>query len=72
MEQLDLTGLKCPLSIFKVRRAMKGLASGDRLCLRATDPGFPSDLQEYCRLNGHRLEQAESTAGEYRYVIEKS
>ena len=34
MTKLDLKGLKCPLPVLKTRKALKALATGDRLEVR--------------------------------------
>jgi tRNA 2-thiouridine synthesizing protein A len=36
--KLDLTGLKCPLPALKTRKALKSVATGDRLEVHCTDP----------------------------------
>lgn len=52
---LDATGLKCPLPVLKARKAIKPLAAGETLTIRATDPGFPADIRAFCNTTGHSL-----------------
>ncbi|MDF1750201.1 MAG: sulfurtransferase TusA family protein [Alphaproteobacteria bacterium] len=69
--ELDATGLKCPLPVLKARKAMKGLEPGDRLDIRATDPGSPADMRAFCETHGHSLEASELEAGLFLFKIQK-
>ena len=44
MTKLDLKGLKCPLPVLKTRKALKALATGDRLEVAFKAPGPLADL----------------------------
>jgi tRNA 2-thiouridine synthesizing protein A len=52
---LDLSGLRCPLPIVRLNAAIKALAPGAALDVRATDPAFELDVQAWCRRTGHAL-----------------
>jgi TusA-related sulfurtransferase len=52
---LDLSGLRCPLPIVRINAAIKALAPGGELEVRATDPAFELDVQAWCRRTGHAL-----------------
>lgn len=41
--RVDACGLQCPGPILKMKKTMDGLASGERVEITATDPGFPRD-----------------------------
>jgi|TARA_R110000772_G_scaffold73336_1_gene160370 tRNA 2-thiouridine synthesizing protein A len=69
--ELDATGLKCPLPVLKARKALKGLAPGDRLDIRATDPGSPADIRAFCETFGHSLEASEPESGVFLFQILK-
>ncbi len=69
--ELDATGLKCPLPVLKARKAMKSLAPGDTLSIRATDPGSPADMRAFCDTHGHVLETHELEDGLFRFDIRK-
>ena len=60
---LDLSGLKCPLPALKTRKALKGLAAGDRLVVTCTDPLAAIDIPNLVRETGDRMED-QSTAAE--------
>lgn len=52
---LDCKGLRCPLPIVKVSRAIKEMAPGQTLRVEADDPAFRSDLEAWARTTGHEL-----------------
>ncbi len=53
--QLDLAGLACPLPLLKTKKALVGMAPGEQVEVRATDPGAREDFAAFCRQTGHRL-----------------
>ena len=70
---LDATGLKCPLPVLRARKAMKGVAGGGVLEVKATDPGAVKDFQSFCETTGDELlEWREEPAGVYVFRIRKA
>ncbi|MEQ8166242.1 MAG: sulfurtransferase TusA family protein [Alphaproteobacteria bacterium] len=69
---LDASGLKCPLPVLRARKAMKDLAAGETIEIRATDPAAEKDFPAFCEMTGDKLLAAEVTDGGYRFVIRKS
>jgi tRNA 2-thiouridine synthesizing protein A len=69
---LDATGLKCPLPVLKARRAMKGLASGGTLEVRATDPAAPGDFRAFCETTGDVLLDSREEEGAFVFLIRKA
>lgn len=67
--EMDARGLRCPLPLLRARQAMRGLAAGDVLLLRATDPGARRDIPAWLDQAGHRLLAVEEGAGELRFWI---
>jgi len=53
---LDLRGLKCPLPALRTRKALRGLADGDRLDVACTDPLSVIDIPHLLRQTGDVLE----------------
>ena len=53
--RLDCSGLQCPGPIMKVFEAMKTMKDGDILQISASDPGFISDIESWCRRTGNTL-----------------
>jgi len=58
------------MPIVKISLAIKGLAAGQRLRVRADDPAFKADLEAWIRRLGHRLIQY-TDAGVQEALIEK-
>lgn len=72
MTTLDLTGLKCPLPALKTRKALKGLAAGDRLEVHCTDPMAIIDIPNLIRETGDRIEIREREERRIVFLIEKA
>ena len=70
--ELDATGLICPLPVLRANRALKTLAPGARLRIRATDPAAKSDFPVYCGATGNVLEWSGEQAGEFVFVVRKA
>lgn len=69
---LDVKGLKCPLPVLKVQKAMKGLKKGDVLEVHATDPLSVIDVPNYCNESGNPL-LAQATSGDVLvFTIERA
>ncbi|MFD1330866.1 sulfurtransferase TusA family protein [Methylopila musalis] len=69
---LDLRGLRCPLPVLKVRKALSGMAPGERLSARADDPLAGVDIPHFLRETGDALIATETDHGEFLFVIEKA
>lgn len=61
--QLDCTGLACPGPIMKVKQAAEQLTPGETLEVRASDPGFASDLPAFCDANHYEFLGVEKDKG---------
>ena len=70
--ELDATGLKCPMPVLRARRALKPLAVGERLLVRADDPASAKDFPAFCKTTGHPLEDVTKVEGEFRSLIQKA
>lgn len=71
-EELDASGLSCPLPLLKAKVALNGLASGQVLKVTATDAGSQRDFRSFARLSGHALVHEEADAGQFRYWLRKA
>ena len=71
-QQLDLSGLNCPLPILRSKKALASMETGQVLSVIATDPGAPKDFEAFCRQTGNQLLQSAVTAeGKYLLVIRR-
>lgn len=68
---LDLKGLKCPLPVLRTRKALKKLASGDKLQVETTDPLAVLDISHMCQEDGHQLVSHGEIPGGHCFVISK-
>lgn len=71
MHELDTCGLHCPLPLLKAKQALNKLASGERLRVRATDPGSQRDFRVFAEHGGHRLVESSEHDGVFTYLLEK-
>ena len=71
MLRLDACGLQCPGPIMQVKNAVDGMKAGQRIEVRATDPGFARDAESWCRSTGNRFVSKTSEGGYHTVVIEK-
>jgi tRNA 2-thiouridine synthesizing protein A len=70
LHQLDARRLLCPLPVIRTQNAIRGLQPGERLQVRATDPGVMQDIPAWCRINGHTVVSAEAVENEFHLCIE--
>ena len=71
-QELDLSGLTCPMPLLKAKQALNRLASGQVLKVIATDPGSERDFQVFSEQSGIPLLQFEKDAGSFRYWLRKA
>lgn len=71
MLRLDACGLQCPGPIMQVKNAVDGMKGGQRIEVKATDPGFARDAESWCRSTGNRFVSKTSEGGYHTVVIEK-
>ncbi len=69
---LDLSGFKCPLPALKTRKSLKGLAPGELLEVRCTDPLAAIDIPNLIRETGDRIVSQHQTDQQIVFVIAKS
>jgi tRNA 2-thiouridine synthesizing protein A len=62
-DSIDCEGLLCPLPVLRARKRLLGLASGQVLCVRATDAMARVDLPHFCAEAGHAYLGATDEAG---------
>lgn len=70
-EELDATGLNCPLPILRAKKALASLASGQILKIIATDPGSVKDFDAFAKQTGNELIASTEDSGKYFFMIKK-
>lgn len=68
---VDARGLKCPLPVLKLEKALAGVGAGETIAVLATDPVARIDIPLYCRQQGLALDISQEGAA-VRYVVTKS
>lgn len=71
-EELDATGLNCPLPILRAKKAIASMQSGQRLHVIATDPGSVKDFEAFAKQTGHALQDSREEAGKFHFLIQIS
>ncbi len=71
-QELDASGLNCPLPILRTKKAINGLTSGEVLKVIATDPGSVKDMEAFCKQTGNALIEAGEAGGKYTFFIQKA
>jgi tRNA 2-thiouridine synthesizing protein A len=70
-QELDTSGLLCPLPVLKARRALNTLQSGQCLRVIATDAKAPDDFAAFCQQSGDRLLDVQRDGERFRIVVQK-
>lgn len=71
-EDLDATGLLCPLPVLKARKRLKGMAPGAVLRLKCTDPAAHVDVPHFCREAGHDFIEARACGDAACFLIRRA
>ena len=69
---LDLRGLKCPLPVLRVRKALRGARAGSLLVVQCTDPMTVIDLPNLARETGDAIERQGDADGAIVFHIRKA
>ncbi len=71
-EEVDLTGLKCPMPALFTRRALRRSIEGALIAVTVTDALAPLDLRHLCQSEGHIvLDEAVNEKGARRLLIRR-
>jgi len=70
-EELDASGLNCPLPILRAKKALGGMESGKVLQIIATDPGSVKDFDAFAKQTGNELLSSKEEGGKYYFLIKK-
>ena len=70
-QELDATGLHCPLPILRAKKALNALDSGQILHIIATDPGSLKDFSAFSKQTGNELLESREADGKYYFYLKK-
>ena len=71
-QELDASGLNCPLPILRAKKSLGGMSSGQVLRIIATDPGSVKDFEAFAKQTGNTLLESKEAGGKYEFLIKKS
>lgn len=69
--EIDATGLLCPLPVLKIRKRLKTVNSGEILLVLADDPASVVDIPHFCNEQGHQLLKTDKTSAKLTFLIRK-
>lgn len=70
-QELDLSGLQCPMPLLKAKLALNALAVSQVLKIIATDPASERDFHAFVSQSRHQILAFEKDTGAYCYWIQK-
>ncbi len=71
-QELDASGLNCPLPILRTKKALGKMESGQVLRVIATDPGSVKDMEAFANQTGNELVESGEEGGKYFFMMKKS
>ncbi|HEB55037.1 Uncharacterized SirA/YedF/YeeD family protein HTH_1886 [hydrothermal vent metagenome] len=71
-QELDATGLNCPLPILRAKKALNGMTAGQVLHIIATDPGSVKDFEAFAKQTGNDLVESNEEGGKFTFLIKKN
>jgi len=71
-EDLDATGLLCPLPVLKAAKRLRSMQTGTVLRLLTDDPAAVIDVPHFCAEQGHELVSSSDENGTQTYLIRRA
>ncbi|MCW8882930.1 sulfurtransferase TusA family protein [Sedimenticola sp.] len=71
-DELDASGLNCPLPILRAKKSLTAMESGKVLHIIATDPGSVKDFEAFSKQTGNELMESREEGGKFHFLIKKS
>ena len=71
-QELDATGLNCPLPILRAKKSLATMNTGQVLHIIATDPGSVKDFEAFAKQTGNDLTESREEGGKFYFLIKKN
>jgi len=71
-QELDCSGMSCPMPILKTKKALQDMDAGKVLKMVSTDPGSIPDVTAFSSKTGNELLGHEEDGGTYTFYIKKA
>ena len=70
-DELDASGLNCPLPILRAKKALNGMEAGKVLHIIVTDPGSVKDFEAFAKQTGNELLESTEEGGKFHFYMKK-
>lgn len=70
-DELDASGLNCPLPILRAKKALNGMDTDKVLHIIATDPGSVKDFEAFAKQTGNELLESTEEGGKFHFYMKK-
>ena len=71
-QELDASGLNCPLPILRAKKSLASMESGQVLRVVATDPGAVKDFEAFSKQTGNPLLESSEEGGKFYFRLQKT
>lgn len=71
-DEIDASGLLCPLPVLKARKRLGQMGPGEVLRLLSTDPAAVVDVPHFCAESGHEFIGMQEAEGATAYLIRRA
>ena len=71
VKEIDACAMQCPGPIMKLKAAIEEIEKDDEVKVSAVDPGFPADVEAWCKSTGNELVEIKKENGIIEAVIAK-
>lgn len=71
-QEIDTSGLNCPLPILRAKKTLAGMESGKVLHIIATDSGAVKDFEAFSKQTGNELLESMESDGKFHFRLKKA
>jgi tRNA 2-thiouridine synthesizing protein A len=71
-QELDASGLNCPLPILRAKKALSDMQSGQTILITSTDPGSVKDFEAFAKQTGNELLSSGEDGGKFKFVLKRA
>lgn len=71
-QELDASGLNCPLPILRAKKSLASMEGGQVLRVIATDPGAVKDFEAFSKQTGNPLLESSEEGGKFYFRLQKA
>ena len=71
-QELDASGLNCPLPILRAKKALAGMQRGQTIRVISTDQGSVKDFEAFSRQTNNPLLSSGEEGGKFIFILKKS